>query len=328
MRRRKVAIPRRAVLAGAISTVTTACIPRQPHSGEFPANDLTFIIPNAAGGSNDLYGRFLALALERRLHGASVVPLNVSSGGGGKGIMQLFRAPADGYTIGILSIPGIFMLKHIRRLPQEFTRFSWLCSLTSGEHYGLAVPAHSPVHSLEELRALSRRRPVLFSATGPESTAYSATIISSRLLGIRSRIVSGYRGSTDYVMGAIRGDTDAVVTPLAKIESMRGIAMLRLLASFEAKSSFSGVPDATSLGLPDLASITVKRVLAAPPGLADPIRRKLSEALLQCAHDEAVRNYAHAIGEKMNPVGAEQTTAFVFEQQKFLDRWQSVIDHP
>lgn len=311
-------------MLGALASATVACAKREHASGPYPSRDLTFIIPNAAGGSNDLYARLLGQALERRLPRGSVVPLNVASGGGGKGILQLFRAPADGYTLGIISVPGIFALQHIRRLPYDFGRFTWLSLLTAGEHYGLAVPEQSGIRNIDELRELSRRRAVLFSATGPESTAYSATIISTHLLGLRSRVVSGYRGSNDYLIAAIRGDTDAVVAPLAAITPMRGEGMLRLLVSFESKSSYSDVLDATRLGQPDLASIKVTRVLAAPPGLSPAIKRTLSDALLECSAEQAVRDYAARLGEKMNPRGPEETAAFVAQQQKFFDRWRAV----
>jgi len=315
---------RRWLLLTMLSSATAACFKSERASSPFPARDFTFVIPNAAGGSNDLYARLLSQSLERRLRGLSVVPLNVAAGGGGKGILQLYRAAPDGYTLGILSVPGIFVLQHIRRLSSDFGRFTWLNTLTEGEHYGLAVPERTPVQNIDDLRSLSRRRPVLFSATGPESTAYSATMISAHLLGLRSRIVSGYRGSSDYLVAAIRGDTDAVVAPLAALAPMQGKEMLRLLATFEAKSSFPGVPDAETLGQPELASIKVTRVLAAPPGLPRSICRMLSATLLKCAEDGAVRNYADRLGEKLNPLGAEQTAAFVVEQQRFYDRWRSI----
>jgi tripartite-type tricarboxylate transporter receptor subunit TctC len=304
-----------------------ACARQRSASGPYPSKDITFIIPTAAGGGGDTYARLLGAALERRLGGASnVIPLNIASGGGGKGVTRLYRAPADGYTIGILGVPGIFILQQLRGLPYDFDRFSWLGSLTAGEHYGLAVPARSSVKSLEDLRQLSALRPVLFSATGPEATAYSATLISASMLGLRSRVVTGYKGSNDYVIGALRGDTDAVVTPLSVIHRMQAGGQLRALATFEERSSFPGVPDATALGRPELAAITVERVLAAPPGLTTPIRDVLSQALVACANDRDVQEYARRIGERIVPREAAETATLVSGKQAFFRRWQSVTE--
>ena len=317
---------RRCFLSSALAVGLTACAPRRSASGPYPSKDITFIIPNAAGGGGDIYARLLGAALERRLGGASsVTPLNIASGGGGKGVTRLFRAAADGYTIGILGVPGIFILQQLRKLPYDFSRFSWLGSLTAGEHYGLAVPARSSVKSLEDLQQLAALRPVLFSATGPEATAYTATVIGAKLLGLRSRVVTGYRGSNDYVVGALRGDTDAVVTPLSVIHRMQAGGQLRVLVTFENRSSFPGVPDATALGRPELAAITVERVLAGPPSLAPSVRDLLSQALVACADDRDVQDYARRIGERIVPRKATETEQLVTRKRAFFQRWQSVI---
>ena len=75
---------RRWLLLTMLSSATAACFKSERASSPFPARDFTFVIPNAAGGSNDLYARLLSQSLERRLRGLSVVPLNVAAGGGGK----------------------------------------------------------------------------------------------------------------------------------------------------------------------------------------------------------------------------------------------------
>ena len=129
------------------------------------------------------------------------------------------------------------------------------------------------------------------------------------------------------MLGAIRGDTDAVVAPLAAIRRMRGsnATQMRLLASFEQSSSEPGVPDAADLGQPELASITVQRVLAGPPGLSGPVSDFLSEELLKCAEDETVQAYSRRLGEALDPQGEEQAARFAANQQRFVTRWQSVL---
>src|SRR5690348_11690671 len=94
--------------------------------GPYPSRDITFIIPVGAGGGADIYARLVGAAIERNVpSGVNVVPMNVPSGGGGKGVVELFRARPDGYTIGILNIPGIFVLQRMRNMPYDFRRFTW-----------------------------------------------------------------------------------------------------------------------------------------------------------------------------------------------------------
>ena len=311
------------VLRSLFGAALVAGCSRQIHGGPFPSRDIDFVIPTGAGGGADVYARLIGSAMEEHLpRQVNIVPLNVPSGGGGKGVTQLFRAAPDGYAIGILNIPGIFVLQRARRMPYDLARFSWLGLVTEGEHYGLAFRASSPIRSIDQLRALSHRRELTFSASGPEGTGYSATVIGTRLLGLRNRMVTGYKGSNDYVIGCMRGDSDAVVAALSVIHRMQQGGQLRVLATFEEKSSLSGVPDATSLGRPELAMITAERAIAAPPGLPAAERDILAAALAKAGAEPKLVAFAKRIGERLNPQGPEQTEEIVRRKREFFDRFQ------
>ena len=81
-----------------------------------------------------------------------------------------------------------------------------------GERYLLAAGANSPLKSFADVEALSAKRPVKFAVTGIEGTATAAAIIATQVLGIRRQLITGYRGSSDYIVAAIRGDADAVIS--------------------------------------------------------------------------------------------------------------------
>ena len=117
------------------------------------------------------------------------------------------------------------------------------------------------------------------SVTGPEGTAYMAAVVGAQLMGLRTQLITGYRGSADYVVAAVRGDSDAVVAALPTTMRFRRGNQLRPLASFETHSSIPGIPDATSLGKPDLDLIRVERLVAAPPGTPAEAVNVLSAAL-------------------------------------------------
>src|SRR5207253_7535306 len=77
---------------------------------KFPARNIQFIIPYAAGGGFDAYVRFVSPVMEQYLPArASIVPANIAAASGSRGISQLYRAKPDGYTIGIFDLPGMFI---------------------------------------------------------------------------------------------------------------------------------------------------------------------------------------------------------------------------
>src|SRR5271156_6054774 len=59
--------------------------------------------------------------------------------------------------------------------------------------YGLAVPWNSPIKSIADLQKLSATRPVKFTTTGPDGTAYGVTMIATELLGIKLQLITGYK---------------------------------------------------------------------------------------------------------------------------------------
>jgi len=317
-------INRRAALAGVLASASSlgACTSSGNADGPYPSRDITFIIPVGAGGGTDIYARLIGEGMEKHTpHPTNIIPMNIASGGGGKGITQLFRAPPDGYTVGIMTIPGIFTLQKVRRMPYDLSRFSWLGAVTQGENFGLAVGARSPLRSIGDLQDLARKREITFAASGPEGTAYSATQVSAQMLGLQYRMITGYRGSNDYITGAMRGDSDAVIAALSSIRRLQDGGALRVLASFELESTFPNVPGARELGQPDLAMITAERVIAGPPGMTDELRATLSHAIVQAASDPNVANWANRIGERLNPRDGEAATALVEEMRAFFDRW-------
>ncbi len=294
-------------------------------AGPYPSRDITFIIPTGAGGGADIYARLVGSAMERKAPpGVNVVPLNVPSGGGGKGVVELFRARPDGYNIGILNIPGIFVLQRMRSMPYDFRTFTWLGSLTSGEHYGLAVGVNSPIKSIADLQRLSKKREVTFATTGPEGMGFTATQISARILGLRSRRVAGYRGSSDYVMAAVRGDTDAVVGAITTLQRLREGNTVRILASFDTEPHDDGSQNAIQLGHPELALIKGERVIAGPPGMPADIKEKLVALLSQSWDYPQLRQWSASIGETFAPRSPDETAAMVQTKLQFINQWLTI----
>jgi tripartite-type tricarboxylate transporter receptor subunit TctC len=294
-------------------------------TGEYPSQDITFIIPNAPGGNFDVFVRAVSPAMQKYLpRQVNIVPLNVAAGGGGKGLTQLYRARPDGYTIGIVNIPGGFMLQEQQGgRAFDLTEMTWLGNIAQGETYAIAVAPDSPLKTVADMQTLSRQRPVKFTSTGPEGTSYSAIIISSEMLGIRPQIITGYKGSNDYIVAAMRGDGDAALSTVTTLRRFLEGGTVRVLATFEPKSSLPGIPDATSLGKPELSQIIVERMVAAPPGLPADIKAVLQTALDKAVRDPDVIAWARGAGHDWVPQSPADAEAVIQQQQAFFNKWKS-----
>jgi tripartite-type tricarboxylate transporter receptor subunit TctC len=299
-------------------------LPGRGIAAGYPERDITFIIPNQVGGGFDAYVRAIAPAMEKYLpNKVNVVPLNVPAGGGAKGVSQLYRARPDGYTVGILNIPGLFILQ-ARGGGYDLNKFTWLAGL-GRDPYALAVPWNSPIKSVADLQALSATRPVKFTTTGPDGTAYGVTMIATELLGIRLQLITGYKGSSEYVAAAVRGDGDDVITNLPLLGRFEAGQSLRLLATFTKGGTRPDVPNATALGLPQLADILVERMVAAPPNLPADVKKILVEAIDKAVNDPTVVALSEKAGLGLALQSPDEVAADVHAQANFFDKWRKYL---
>ena len=291
---------------------------------DFPTKNIQFVIPYAPGGGFDIYVRVVTPVMEKYLpRKVSIVPLNVASGAGSRGVAQAYRARPDGYTMTILNIPGMFILQAQQGTTAfDLNRFTWIGAMGEGEKYFISVGQNSPLKTFDDLKRLSAQRPIKLSVTGPEGTAYMAAVVGAQLMGLRTQLITGYRGSADYVVAAVRGDSDAVVAALPTTFRFRRGNQLRPLASFETKSSIPGIPDATSLGKPELDLIRVERLVAAPPGTPPAAINVLSAALAKALVDPAVVKWAAENDVVMKPKTPQEAIAILNEQRAFFEKWK------
>jgi tripartite-type tricarboxylate transporter receptor subunit TctC len=297
---------------------------------DFPGRNIDFIIPKAPGGGFDNLVRVIAPALEKFLpRKVNVVPDNIPAGGGGKGIGQLYRARPDGYTIGAVDIPGSFILQERQDKESgsgfDLRRITWLCAMGLPEYFCLAVGANSPLKTLDDLKALSKLRAVKFTSSGPEGTAYAATVVGANLMGVKAQLITGYKGSSDFVVGAIRGDGDAVIAPVTSIRPMQQSRTIRILATFEPHGSFPGVPDASTLGQPELSRILLDRLVGAPPGLPAAVKSILSTAFAKSMADPRTVGLAKKFEVELAPNSAELAAARVRESAAFYAKWKKYL---
>ena len=304
---------------------TPALLLARTATAAFPDRDIAFVIPDGPGGGFDSYVRAIAPAMEAALpHKVNVVPTNVPGAGGARAASEIFRARPDGTMIGIFNVPGITVQQMRGAGGFDLDKFTWL-GRAGEDHYALAVGMKSPLQSVADLKALSQTRPLKFTSTGPAGTAYTATQIAAHLLGLRAQLITGYKGSSDYVVAAIRGDGDAVITALPLLRRMAAGKTLRILATFEAQGTVPGVPDAQALGQPELAQLAVERLVAAPPGLPEETKAILARALSEGMKAPQVAAWAKTADADLSPATPEQAAQVLRDQAAFVRKWQSVL---
>jgi len=165
-------------------------------------------------------------------------------------------------------------------------------------------------------------------AAGDDSTLAGPGMpreIATELLGIRLQLITGYKGSSEYVAAAVRGDGDAVITNLPILARFEAGQSLRLLATFTKDGTRPDVPNATALGQPQLADILVERMVAAPPNLRADVKKILVEALDKAVNDPAVIALSEKTGMGLALQSPDEVAADVHAQANFFDKWRKYL---
>ena len=96
---------RRTLFAAALAAAATLV------HAQYPQRPVQLIVPWGAGGGTDATARIIGALMEKELK----QPFNVVNRTGGSGVVghdAIARAPADGYTIGLITVE-ITMMHHV-----------------------------------------------------------------------------------------------------------------------------------------------------------------------------------------------------------------------
>jgi len=293
-------------------------------NAEYPEDDITVIIPYSAGGGFDSYVRGVLPFIQKHLpNSVNLIPRNMPGAGGRKGATAIFRAQPDGYTIGAFNLPGL-LLPHLleESVGYDLSQVSWLGRI-SEDRYSIVVASSSSISSVDDLKALGR--PILFTVTGVHSSAHAATVITTNVLGLDARFITGYEGSQNYILAVVRGDGDVALGPSTSIQSYTETGTLKVIASLSDFSPIQGVDTAADLGKPELAHLNVQRMLGGPPNMNEQAHATLANSLARALADPELRAWSESTGLPLAPLSAKDTETNVASQWELYQNYKDIL---
>src|SRR3954470_8927188 len=124
---------------------------------DYPNRPVRLIIPFPPGGSNDVVGRMIGDQLGKQL-GKQVIIDNRGGAGGVIGTEIASKAPADGYTLLVISLAHA-VNPWLYKLPYDpIKAFAPIGVMGSGPNVVVVHPS-LPVHSIKELIELAKKQP-------------------------------------------------------------------------------------------------------------------------------------------------------------------------
>jgi tripartite-type tricarboxylate transporter receptor subunit TctC len=294
-------------------------------AAEFPTRPIKLVIPYAAGGPTDIFGRLLAEYLGRDLKQAVFVE-NKAGAQGAIGADMVAHAEPDGYTLlgtsGSVIILNPLLYKKLSYDPVKDLR---MLALVTEVPVVLCVHPSVPPKTVAEFVAYAKQNPgkLNFGSSGTGSFTHLAAEMFKQMAGIEMTHIA-YKGAahamTDVMSGNIQLMFESVSLALPPVRS--GILRPLGISSAQRHSDLPDVPTIAESGYPGYF-VSVWNGVAVPAGLPDDVARILTDSLDRVMNDAAFRASLEKVGyTALRPRSAAAITKFIDADRV---RWSGVI---
>ncbi|MCA9137154.1 MAG: tripartite tricarboxylate transporter TctB family protein [Planctomycetales bacterium] len=214
-----------------LAAALTGCERRLAEPQDFPRRPIKLIVPFAAGGGSDTFGRIIQSAIEEnQLLPEPLVIINVPGAGGTIGSRRVKNARPDGYTLLLLH-DGILTARHCGSVSYGPEVFAAIAG-TGNAGQVIAVGASSRHHDLTSLMNAAARDPdsILFSANIGAPSHFAGLMLQAERPGASFRYTQNGGGAKRFA--ALQGGhADVTAFSIAEFVQFQssGIRALGLL---------------------------------------------------------------------------------------------------
>ena len=240
------------ITAGTLSMLACACgaiAAERADPAAYPTKPIRLIVPQAPGGSNDIWARYFGGQLSERL-GKQVVVDNRPGADGIIGTELVSKANPDGYTL-LMTSTAFVMNPAVFKLPYDPVKdFDWPVMLGTGPVV-IAVNAGLPVKSLQDLVTLGKSKPNYLTIASAGGFMHFVSAMFKSSAGVDATIVL-YKGGAPALIDVISGQAQLAISTLVTIGPHLRSGKVRGLAVGSAKRSkaLPDLPTTAEAGLP------------------------------------------------------------------------------
>ena len=265
---------------------------------QYPNRPVQLIVPWGAGGGTDATARIIGALMEKELK----QPFNVVNRTGGSGVVghdAIARAPADGYTLGLITVE-ITMMHHVGLTTLKHSNYTPI-GLVNADPAGIHVRSDSPYRSVKELLAAIKANPGKMKASGTGQGGIWHLAIAGLLKeqGIDPNALPWVpsNGAAPGLQDMVAGGVEVVPCSVPEARAMIDAGKVKALAIMDAN------PPALYPGVPTLKkelgsnwAIAAWRVIAAPKGIPADAQKTLGAALKKVYDSKEYKDFMASRG--------------------------------
>lgn len=317
--RRSIAITLRVLLPLALFALATPRVAAQ----DYPNRSVRLIVPFAAGGSADVYARFLAQRLQESM-GQSFIVDNRPGAGSIIGTDAVAKSPADGYTLLVMSNTHTVNESLLPTKPFALMRdFAPVAPINASE---LVLVARSglPIGNVKELIAAAKAKPGgLTYASSGNGTPYHMAGELFKALAHVSILHIPYKGSSGARTDVLGGQVDLMFDAVPTMsEHIRGGKVKALGTTGTTRSAvMPEVPTIAESGVPGFET-TIWLGVMAPKATPPAIVARLNAEITKIAANPEVAKAWRAQGAAAMTMGVAEFTRYL---EADIAKWARIV---
>ncbi|MFD0677847.1 MULTISPECIES: Bug family tripartite tricarboxylate transporter substrate binding protein [unclassified Paenibacillus] len=289
----------------------------------WPAKDITIVVPYNPGGGTDLTTRAVADEMGKAL-GKNISVVNTPGASGSVGTLNVQNAPHDGYTImgnGFMSFVSYPVMGYTEKTHRDW--HMWIAAFSPNV---ISVKADSKYKDVKELIKGIKDNPgsVSFGTAGIGTGGHIASEVLKSSLGFNYKHVP-YQGGNPAIIAAIAGEVDAVPQlSMEMVDMFRGKKLKGLAALTDKPLVIEGADPIPSIAelVPEMKpSVPLGEAfgIAVPKDTPEAVVKKIDEAFKKAIASESIKKFAKEKGVEILGYSGD-------ESQKYVEKLASTVD--
>jgi tripartite-type tricarboxylate transporter receptor subunit TctC len=306
-------------LLGAVLGLLAMQLGAQP----YPNKPISLVVPQAAGGTNDIVARLVAPAFGEAI-GASVVVENRPGAGGNIGTQGVARSAKDGYTL-LLTINSAQAINPALYKNPGFDPINDFVPLyyIGATPYVLVTPPGSPYKTLADVVAAAKKKPgeLSYASAGNGTISHLLGAMLNTSAGIEMQHIP-YKGVAPAINDVLGGQVPFAFASLPSALNYIKTGKLQAIAISSAKRS-SAAPEIPAIAetYPDCVG-EVWVAIFAPMGVSADVIKKNQTAMEKVMARPDVREKLIAQGLDLSPVPTNRLAALLKDE---LAKWVKIV---
>ncbi|AOB32662.1 hypothetical protein AKI39_20845 [Bordetella sp. H567] len=304
-------------LLGGVLTAALAAAPTA--QARYPEQPIRFIIPFGPGGLADISMRLVAQKMGER-YGEKIIVENRPGAGGIVAGTATLNAAHDGYTFIAFS-NGTAISKSLFKLPYDPVKDFTPVSTVAYFDLILLTKAKGPLHSMADVLAQAKTRPIVLGTINPGSTQNLSAELFKSTSKLNASIIP-FKTTSDVVAALIRGDVDVAFESYAAVKGIVDAGQIAPIATTGTQRSawLPNVPTVRESGLD--YDVTGWNAIFAAKGVPDEAVKVMNAQLNEVLQMPEVKQRFRDLGTEAKGSTPEEIGATL---RADIDKWGKVI---